>query len=237
LTKLATDGQARLIELAFSYVEPRHRLQLATPQFQQRILRARESFRRHLPQSYADHIEFYQPDLYMKSGTLRDNLLFGRVAVDAPDAISRVTEVAAGVLREMSLDLDVNRVGLAYAIGPSGRLLQPEQRASLALARALMPQSAMVVLDGAFSPFSASEAEHILAGVREEMRGRTLVVTLSDPGQAAGFDSALTFDGARLAEARIASYADVEPEPEEAAAPATPGRAMTVAKEDRHAVK
>lgn len=241
VTQLTTDGQARLIELALSYVETRHRLQLVTPQLQQRVLRARESFRRHLPQSYAEHIEFYQPDRYMASGTLRDNLLFGRVASDEPDAIARVREVAAEALRELALDVDVNRIGLAHPIGPSGRLLQPEQRASLALARALMPMSAVVVLDGVFSAFSPSEAREILTAIRGQMEGRTLIVSLSDRQQAVDFDTVLSFNGSQLAEARIARD-DPSAKAEKQAAGTMIETLSSVsmpvpAKEARHAVK
>ncbi len=241
VTKLATDGQARFIELALSYIEPRHRLQLVTPHVQMRVLRARESFRRHLPQSYAGHIEFYQTDRYMASGTLQDNLLFGRVAVDAPDALNRVQEVAAASLRELGLDLEINRLGLGQEIGPSGKFLQVEQRASLALARAILPHSAIVVLDGAFGPFSPSEAERILSGIREEMAGRTLVVSLSDVGQAETFDTVLVFDGPRLAESRIANPAS-PPEfalPDKSDRPmvgASLGRSELLAAEVRNAV-
>jgi putative ABC transport system ATP-binding protein len=201
--KLATDQQSRLIELALSYVEPRHRLQLVTEQVRRRVLRARESFRRHLPSSYAADIEFYQPDRYMVSGTLRDNLLFGRVAFDAPDAFVRVQDVVRVSLQELGLDREINRLGLAHDIGPSGRLLPGDQRASLSLARALLPQAAVVVIDGAFGPFSPSETADLVRSIREEMAGRTLIVALSDPKLAEGFDSVLSFDGPRLADVRI----------------------------------
>ncbi len=208
VSKLAMDGQARLIELALSYAEPRHRLQLVTPHLRARLLRARESFRRHLPRSYAADIEFYKPDRYMVSGTLQDNLLFGRVAFDAPDALNRVQIVARDSLRELGLDREINRLGLAHEIGPSGKFLQAEQRASLALARALLPRAAIVIIDGAFGPFSPSETAHMMTAIRAEMAGRTLIVSLSDVQQAETFDSALVFDGSRLVQSRISAPAD-----------------------------
>jgi putative ABC transport system ATP-binding protein len=207
VAKLATDGQARPIEPALTYVEARHRLRLVTPRLQQRVLRARESFRRHLPQSYAADIEFYQPDRYMASGTLQDNLLFGRVAFDAPDAASQVRVAAKQALRELGFDREIYRLGLAFEVGPSGKLLQAEQRAGLSLARALLPRAALVVLDGAFGPFSASEAAEILTRIRAEMAGRTLVATVSTAAQAEDFDAVLVFEGPRLKESRLGPHA------------------------------
>ncbi len=204
--KIATDQQARLIELGLSYVEPRHRLQLVTRQLQRRVLRARESFRRHLPHDYMADVEFYQPDRYMVSGTLRDNLLFGRVAYDAPDAFSRVQEVVRASLKELGLDREINRLGLSHEIGPSGRLLPVDQRAALSLARALLPRASIVVIDGAFGPFSASETADLLSGIRADMEGRTLLVALSDPQAAEAFDTVLAFEGSRMVEMRDGAF-------------------------------
>jgi putative ABC transport system ATP-binding protein len=202
---LSIDGQARLIELGLSFVEPRHRLPLLTPHLEQRILRARQSFRSHLPQQYAGDIEFYQPDRYMVSASLQDNLLFGRVTVDAPDAINRVRAVARDSLAALGLDHEVKRLGLAFEIGPSGRLLSAEQRASLSLARALLPDAEVVVIDGALGVFSPGDAELLLQEIRAELAGRTLIVSVAEAEQARTFDTMLLFDGPRLMEARIAS--------------------------------
>ncbi len=210
VSELSRDGQAKLIELGLSFVEPRHRLPLLTPQLTSRILRARQSFRRHLPQEYAEDIEFYQPDQYMSSGTVQDNLLFGRVTIDAPDAINRVRKIAWKSLQTLGLDRHVMRLGLAHEIGPAGRLLSAEQRASLNLARALLPRAELVVIDGALSVFSASHAERILAEIRAELEGRTLVFSMSESEQAEQFDMMLVFDGPRYVETRSAAPQTVE---------------------------
>jgi putative ABC transport system ATP-binding protein len=200
--RLPADGQSRFIELALTYVESQHRLQLVTPQVERRVLRARESFRRHLPQSYADDIEFYQPDRFMRSASLQDNLLFGRIAHDVPDAVKLVREASLEALKEMGLDRDINRLGLGFEVGPSGRFLQSEQRASLSISRALMPKASIVVLDGALVPFSPSEAREMLSAVRKALEGRTLVATMSDPTLAEDFDAVLSFEGPHMIESR-----------------------------------
>ncbi len=207
VTELSRDGQAQLIELGLSFTEPRHRLPLLTPQLIARILRARQSFRRHLPQEYAADIEFYQPDEYMTSGTVQDNLLFGRVTVDAPDAINRVRSIAWKSLVTVGLDRHVMRLGLSHEIGPGGRLLSAEQRASLNLARALLPRAELVVIDGALGVFSGSHADRILSEIRTELAGRTLVFSLTEEDKALEFDATLVFEGPRFIESRAAATA------------------------------
>ena len=59
---------------------------LVDPLFKARTLRARASFRRYLPLHYADDIEFYDPDRYMKAAPIRDNILFGRIGYGIANA-------------------------------------------------------------------------------------------------------------------------------------------------------
>ncbi|MEL7303349.1 MAG: ABC transporter ATP-binding protein, partial [Pseudomonadota bacterium] len=77
---LPSEAATKLIDLAAGYIEPRHRLGLITPELKERILRARKSIRRHLPEICRDQIEFYDAKHVITSAPIRDNLLFGRTA-------------------------------------------------------------------------------------------------------------------------------------------------------------
>ncbi|MFX4512862.1 hypothetical protein ABTA89_19800, partial [Acinetobacter baumannii] len=70
------------------------------------------------------------------------------------------------------------------------------------LVRAVLRRPQTLLLDSALAGFAPYEAEQILASVRNEMKDRTVIVAVSDQKSAEGFDRALTFEGARLAEDR-----------------------------------
>ena len=225
VVKLNTEGQAKLIGLSLSYVEPRHRMGVVDDVLRKRVLRARASFKKHLPQAFTAEIGFYDPDRYVGAAPIRDNLLFGRVSPQTPNAEDRVQKEMRRVLSEHGLESLIHRVGLDHEVGPGGKLLFAPDRAAIAIARALIARPKILVMDNALAPFGPKEARAILSSVRAAMAGRCLIVTLSDARDADGFDQILAFERARLAASpQPASAADAaprtpatEPKPEPAA--------------------
>lgn len=216
--------QTRLIGLAFLYVEPRHRLGLLDPTLERRLLEARAAFRASILADPAPAIVFYDPQRYCAAAPLRDNLLFGLAAHDAAEIAIRET------LEELGLDTDVYRWGLEQPAGYAGRLLFPAMKAQLVLARALIKQPELLILNNALGAFSRSEARQILERIRAAMAGRTLIVAGGDIGPDQGYDLTVTFAGARLAAVQDAAGAVL---PQEAPTPAGSVTAETVATLER----
>lgn len=198
-SKLTGEGRRRLIILASGYIEPRHRLGLVDAAFKARVLRARASVMRYLPRDYADKVEFYDPSRVMLAASLSDNILFGRVGFGVVNADQKVGDVIRGTLAALGLEDLVHRLGLDYDAGPGGRLLFGIQRAGVNLARCLVKQPDVLIIDGALSGFGKSEAHDVMDRVRGAMTGKTLIATFSDLDDAVGFDRILRFEGARLA--------------------------------------
>lgn len=190
--------RSRLIELALEYIEPRHRMGLISPEFTARMLRARESFRRHLPHGLRDAIAFYDYDAFLKEAPVLDNLLFGRIAGGRMDAHKKIAPLVASVLTELELDETVFCLGLWVDVGKGGRLLQHGQRIRFAIARALVCRPEILVLESMLSALPDAEAGAVLRGVRQAMAGRSLIATLSTPAQAEGFDAHYQFRDGRV---------------------------------------
>jgi putative ABC transport system ATP-binding protein len=201
VTRLGPQAQSRLIELGLAYNEQRHRMNVLEPGFEDRVIRARRSLRTYLPADYAEFVDFYDPDRPIRGTNLRDNILFGRIAHGVPNAEARVLDILRGALEAAGITGAVNQMGLDAPAGPSGRQLVPRQRAAVVLVRALIGRPDMLVLDNALSSFTPSEARIVIARIRQDLTGRSLVVTLNDMDEAAEFDLAIEFDGPRLVRA------------------------------------
>jgi putative ABC transport system ATP-binding protein len=206
--RMSSAGRDKLIALALSYIEPRHRLGLVNPDFTRRVIRARESLRAHLPQEYASSVEFYDPARIMRAATVRDNLLFGRIAFGQMTTEQRVWEVVRQTLRELDLEKVIFEIGLDYEVGPGGKLLFTQQRTAINLARCLVKRPQILIIDGALSAYGPGEAKELLDRICRSMQGRTLIATVSDPSETTGFDSVLAFDGVRLAQGPAPRPAD-----------------------------
>jgi putative ABC transport system ATP-binding protein len=197
------ETRRRLVEIALNYIEPKHRLGLIDYAFRARVLRARKSFRQYISKRGHEDIRFYDREALITRMSLLENLLFGRVAYGVPGAQEKMQRLAREVIAECGIDSLVIGLGLMREAGPGGRLLSPEQRATVALARTVLARPDMLILDQATTLLGRQEEEKVLAALLKHFEGRTIVVTRPREASLEGFDRALFFDGASLVEDRI----------------------------------
>lgn len=189
----------KLIALAMSYCEARHRLASINPDVVARILRARRSFAQFLPAAHARHIEFYKRDRVIRRAPLRENLLFGRVDDSIANAERTIAAFLADILKETGLEEQIFRIGLNTPSGVSGRLLSPGLRHAVNLARSIVKKPQILIYEAAHIGHQAYEkVEHIAAALPRT----TLIVSLHEGVDAKAYDMALSFEGARLASLR-----------------------------------
>jgi len=192
------DERTRLLSLPLAYIESRHRLGLLDDELRARIVEARRIVRETLEKANAKGVEFYDPDRICAAAPLRDNLLFGRVNYQVADARHRVAEAVAAVVREFDLLEDVERIGLDHEVGTAGRLLSPQERASVNLVRCLVKRPDVLVIDGALAPFDEERAERILHALIELLDQQSLFMVLPNDRQAATFDVLMRFSDGRI---------------------------------------
>jgi putative ABC transport system ATP-binding protein len=190
----------KLISLALAYVEPRHRLGILDDAIREAIVRARLSLRDMIPKALAGSVEFYDPASYCNAAPVRDNLLFGRIAYGIANAQEKVSEVMKSALADGGLLDTVYRIGIDYQIGPRGRLLFPRQRTAVDLARCLVKNPAIFVLDDALRAFPAMEANAILERLIKEFRKRLLITALPGTDEVVHHDLKITFDKGHVIE-------------------------------------
>jgi ATP-binding cassette subfamily B multidrug efflux pump len=109
-----------------------------------------------------------EPTLFSRS--LADNVRFG-----APDA-SREAVIAALEMAGFSEDLAALPDGIDTMVGERGVTLSGGQKQRIALARALIRQPEILILDDALSAVDARTEARILANIRKLRRGRTTFI-------------------------------------------------------------
>jgi ATP-binding cassette subfamily B protein len=103
-------------------------------------------------------------------GTIRDNILWGKPAATEAEL------VAAAVAADAHDFISAMPDGYDTRIGQRGRLLSGGQRQRLALARAMIRDAPVLLLDEPTTGLDAGSAERILAPMRRLMTGRTTLV-------------------------------------------------------------
>jgi ABC-type multidrug transport system fused ATPase/permease subunit len=133
-------------------------------------------------------------DTYLFHGTVAENLRMGR-----PDATAAELEVAA---RQAHAHEFIARLPQGYetVVGERGIRLSGGQRQRIAIARALLRDAPILILDEALSSVDAESEALIQAALDRLMTGRTTLIFAHRLSSVIGADRILVLDGGRLAE-------------------------------------
>ncbi|MDM9620315.1 ABC transporter transmembrane domain-containing protein [Rhizobium sp. S96] len=194
-----------IIRLSFAYIEPRHRFGLLTDELMAKIVSARKQFHQNIPDDLAALIERYDPEHFISSASLMDNVLFGRIAYQQADASDRIRAIMGDLFDSLDLFDDVLSIGLEFDVGSGGKRLTMAQRQKLNLARALIRRSDYFVFN---RPLSALDqrlqdqiTHNIVSGLHKEGERPGIIWVLSNAKLAEIFDRILLFDRGTLVEA------------------------------------
>jgi putative ABC transport system ATP-binding protein len=194
-----------IIRLSFAYIEPRHRFGLLTDELMAKIVSARKQFHQNIPDDLAALIERYDPEHFISSASLMDNVLFGRIAYQQADASDRIRAIMGDLFDSLDLFDDVLSIGLEFDVGSGGKRLTMAQRQKLNLARALIRRSDYFVFN---RPLSALDqrlqdqiTHNIVRGLHKEGERPGIIWVLSNAKLAEIFDRILLFDRGTLVEA------------------------------------
>jgi len=139
-------------------------------------------------------IGFVPQEAMLFSDSLRENVAFGRVDA-ADEEIERAVEIS-----KLSNDLEQLADGLNTVIGERGISLSGGQRQRATLARALVADLPILVLDDALSHVDTHTEEEILEGLRGYMRDRTTIMIAHRTSALASADRVVVLDGGRIVE-------------------------------------
>lgn len=136
-------------------------------------------------------------DAPVLAGTIRDNLVFARPwLADKPDDRLQEVLAAAGLAEE----IDTMPDGLDSQVGEAGRSLSGGQRQRLGLARALLDEPALLVLDEPTSQLDDQNAQWVRAAVEQLSDDVVVVFVTHRPQLLQGFERVLLVEDTHVVE-------------------------------------
>jgi putative ABC transport system ATP-binding protein len=197
---LSAAEQAMILSVPFKIVPMRDRHVQIGPNFKEKLLLARRSFSADLPDALKDKVEFFDPGRFNSALTLRDNILFGKVAINQAQAAQRANGLISAVVAELELRDTIVEAGLAFHVGTRGARLAVAQRQKLAIARALLKNADLVVLAEATSALDAASDARVAEALLNRHKGRGVLWALQNPNAAKRFDRVLMMAEGRVVE-------------------------------------
>ena len=139
-------------------------------------------------------VGYVPQDTFLFSATLRENVMFG--VRDASD------EEVDGALEtsRLSKDLEQFPQGLVTVVGERGVSLSGGQKQRTSLARAILRDPTILILDDAMSSVDTHTQAEILAGLKSVMEDRTTLITAMRISTVKDADKIVVLHGGRVAE-------------------------------------
>lgn len=176
-TELKAASRSLLLRLALNFVQGRHKTVRMPSQLRERVLLARREFREAFARSGQGVLRFYEPDLYVESRSIRDNILFGQPKAGRPGAMDRISEHLVQLLIEEGVLESIVELGLDFQVGSMGEHLSGGQRQKISLARVFLKAPPVYILDEATSALdNASQAR--VQNFLKSVRGRHTVISV-----------------------------------------------------------
>jgi len=199
LATMPAADRARLLALVFPYIEARHRLGLIDADMEQRLLEARQALAEKLEKADSKAIEPYDREQYTRSATLQDNILFGRLVYGQAQSGERIGALITEVLQNLDLSATVVQVGLDYMVGNGGKRLTATQRQKVGLARSLIKQPDLLIINEALAVLDAGTQMRLLERILDLRQGKGVLWTLAHGRMAEHFDQVLVAREGRIA--------------------------------------
>ena len=139
-------------------------------------------------------IGFVPQETFLFSTTVRDNIAFGE-----PDATADQV-LAAAQTAHIGREIQEFPLGFDTIVGERGLTLSGGQKQRSAIARALLRQPRILILDDALASVDTYTEEQILAGLRQAMQGRTTLLIAHRASTARNADRVAVLNGGRITE-------------------------------------
>lgn len=139
-----------------------------------------------------DMVAYVPQEPFIFSGTIKENILFGNPDASMDDVI-RVAKIA-----KIHDFIESLPQGYDTLVGERGITLSGGQRQRIAIARALLRDPRIVLLDDPVSNLDAETEHRLVEDLKEILKGRTVIIVSQRPSLATLADKVIVLEGGRI---------------------------------------
>ena len=146
-------------------------------------------------ESLRKNISYVSQDVVLFNDTVRNNIAYGELSDKSDDVISAAADAACALefINEMP-------EGMSTFIGEDGTRLSGGQRQRLAIARALLKDARLLILDEATSSLDSHSERHIQLALENVRKGRTCLIIAHRLSTIENADRIVVLDKGRVVE-------------------------------------
>ena len=180
--------------LALGHTSGKSKIDLITDKIQTEILNLREILKKRLPEETKNRIAFFHPDKYMSSLSISENIVFGNVNPQRKRAKGAINDLLKDVVRKSGIEELIIKVGLEFNIGERGSKLSGGQKQKIAIARIMLKNPSILILDEATAALDAVSQTHITKLIEEKCINKTVHSIAHRLNSIKDYDQIIVFD-------------------------------------------
>jgi ABC-type multidrug transport system fused ATPase/permease subunit len=177
-SNLSERHQHRLLGSALRYIPAVHKLVDMPESLCRQIVTGRKTLIKTLKKEAPEAVCFYRPDAYIEGASIRENIIFGRITSESTPVKTRINTHINRLLVEEELLEAVLEIGMKFQVGRRGENLSGGQRQKLALARALLKNPSILLLDEATASLDNKSQARVQKVLESRWKGRSTVVAV-----------------------------------------------------------
>lgn len=174
---LSSSARTLLLKLALGFIPGRHKTVHMPDDLRKLILETRTDFQHFVHDMDKGVLQFYDPEHYIQSRSIRDNILFGQPKTNRSGALDRINQYLIQLLIEEDALESLVAQGFEFQVGSMGEYLSGGQRQKIALARVFLKQPAVYLLDEATAALD-NASQNRVQNLLKSLHGKHTVLSV-----------------------------------------------------------
>ena len=189
-----------IIDLALNHCPGKSKEYVLDEKMRNEILDLRKDVKKHLLEKIDGDIEFYDDDAFNKSLSLMENIIFGTINPLRKKANEDINALIRKLIKKAGLEGLIIKLGLEFNVGERGTKLSGGQRQKVVIARILLKNPSILILDEATAALDTASQARINDLVAEKYKDKTVISIAHRLNIIKDYDEILVFDKGRIVE-------------------------------------
>ena len=175
---LSAKEQHFLLELALRYIPGIHKRGPLQPELEELILFCRKEWPQWSEKAFPGKFNPFQEASYIPEQSILNNILFGRIKTEQSVVQEKISQ---GIIRLLIVEdclESIAEAGMDYHLGSMGNRLSGGQKQKLAIARVLLKEPKIILMDESTSALDNKSQARIQGLLEQNWRGRRTVIAV-----------------------------------------------------------
>jgi putative ABC transport system ATP-binding protein len=189
-----------ILDLVFKHSPGKSKEHVLDDKIRKEILSIRHDIQKHLAEKLDGEIAFFDSKTFNQSLSLMENIIFGNINPSRKKANEDTNNLIRKILKNAGLEGLVIKRGLEFNVGERGARLSGGQRQKIVIARILLKNPSILILDEATAALDAASQARINNLVAEKYKDKTVISIAHRLNIIKDYDEIIVFDKGRIVE-------------------------------------